>query len=265
MTGTAAVNGIEIGYDDAGRGEPVVLVHGHPFDRSLWAPQVAALTAAGHRVITADLRGYGTSTVVPGLTTFETFARDVAGLLDHLGLGAVTLGGVSMGGQIVMECHRLFPERIRALVLADTSARGETPEGRAYRNALADRMLAEGMAFYAADNLARMIAADNVTAMPAVAAHVRAMMLAAPPAGAAAARRGRAERPDYERMLTHVGVPALVVVGRDDEFTPVAEAERLHALIPDSTLAVIEGAGHLPNLEQPAAFNEALLTFLGRG
>ena len=262
--GTATVGDITINYDDTGTGRPLVLVHGHPFDRSMWRPQVEAFAGDAWRVITADLRGYGRSTVVPGVTPLGTFARDVAGLLDALGLDEVVLGGLSMGGQIVMECHRQFPARLRGLVLADTFARADDAAGRAVRRAAADRMAAEGMDWYAEENLARMMAPYNVTGMPAVAGHVRAMMTGTPPEGAAAALRGRAERPDYRPTLTTVTVPALVLVGRDDEFTPVADAEEMRDLIPHAELAVIERAGHLPNLEQPAAFNEALGAFLSR-
>lgn len=84
------------------------------------------------------------------------------------------------------------------------------------------------------------------------------------PEGAAAALRGRAERPDYRTLLTHVTVPTLVVVGADDTYTPVADAEAMHAALPDSTLRVIERAAHMPNLERPAEFNEALREFLTR-
>lgn len=260
----ATVNGIGIGYDDESSGRPVVLVHGHPFDRSMWRPQAAALRSAGHRVIVPDLRGYGRSTVVPGKTPFATFAADIAALLDHLGVERFALGGLSMGGQIVMECYRQFPGRIEALLLADTTARVDTPEGRRVRLATADRMAREGMAWYAEENLTRMIAPATVDALPEVAGHVRAMMTAAPPEGAAAALRGRAERPDYRELLTTVSVPALVVVGSDDGFTPVADAEEMAQLLPDATLEVIDGAAHLPNLERPEAFNAALTAFLQR-
>jgi 3-oxoadipate enol-lactonase len=269
---TANIQGITISYDDQGdqgdqgdrRRTPVVLIHGHPFNRSMWAPQVADLTAAGYRVVTPDLRGYGESNVVPGVTTLDVFAVDIAGLLDHLGLERVVLGGLSMGGQIVMEFYRQFPGRVAALVLADTFAAADTAEGRAARNATADRMLAEGMDGYAAEVIGKMIAPYNVTALPDVAAHVLGMMRGTAPAGAAAALRGRAQRPDYRDLLAQVSVPALVVVGTDDEYTPVGDAEYMHERIPDSTLTVIEGAAHMPNLERPAEFNAALRKFLDR-
>lgn len=253
---------ITIGYDDRGDGDPLVLVHGHPFDRSMWRPQLERFGQAGWRVVAADLRGYGQTTVVPGTTPFSTFARDVVDLLDHLELDRVVIGGLSMGGQIVMEVHRLFPERIRGLVLADTTPQAETPQGREDRNTMADRLLREGMAPYAAEVLPKMVAPYNIDALPAVADHVMAMMLATSPAGAAAALRGRAERPDYVDMLERVAVPALVVVGADDEFTPVSDARLMADRIPDATLTVVEGAAHMPNLERPAEFDAALESFL---
>jgi pimeloyl-ACP methyl ester carboxylesterase len=251
------INGITIGYDDVGVSEDVlVLVHGHPFDRSMWRPQ---LELPGWRVIAPDLRGYGETTVVPGVTPLSTFAEDIAALLDHLGVERFVLGGLSMGGQIVLECHRLFPARIRGLLLADTFAQAETPAGRQHRNELADRLLREGMTGYAEEVLTKMVAPHNLAS---AGEHAFRMMRRAPAEGAAAALRGRAERPDYTDMLSTIAVPTLVVVGSDDEFTPIADAEYLHDRIPGSTLAVIEDAGHLPNLERPDEFTKALVEFL---
>ncbi|MFI1098162.1 alpha/beta fold hydrolase [Streptomyces sp. NPDC020917] len=264
--GGVQLNGITVAYDDTGEGgrEPggtLVLVHGHPFDRSMWEPQLASF-GGRLRVIAADLRGYGQTTVVPGTTLLETFARDTAALLDHLGVRRATLCGLSMGGQIVLEFHRLFPQRVAGLVLADTFAQAETPQGRADRNARADALLREGMAGYAHEVLDSMVAPATVRELPDVAAHVLRMMLAAPPEGAAAALRGRAERPDYTAMLPRIAVPALVVVGSEDVFTPVADARFLHERIPGARLAVVDGAGHMPNLERPAEFDAALAGLL---
>lgn len=239
---------------------PLVLIHGHPFDRTMWAPQIETFSAA-RRVIAPDLRGYGASPVVPGITLLSDFARDIEALLNDLKVETCVLAGLSMGGQIVMECYDRFPDRIRGLVLADTFPAAETAQGKRARGAMADRLLREGMRGYADEVLEKMVAPY---ADAEVKAHVHRMMTATPPEGAAAALRGRAERPDYRALLTRVTVPALVVVGADDTYTPVADAEAMHAALPDSTLRVIDGAAHMPNLERPGEFNEALGALLAR-
>ncbi|MGW5651624.1 alpha/beta fold hydrolase [Streptomyces humi] len=254
-----------LAYDDkdsrSTTATPLLLIHGHPFDRTMWHPQLTAF-AAGRRVIAPDLRGYGASPVTPGSIPLSRFAADLEDLLDALGVPACVVAGLSMGGQIAMECYdRLGPARVRGLVLADTFPAPETPDGRRARNAMADRLLREGMRGYADEVLAKMVAPD---ADPAVRAHVHRMMTATDPEGAAAALRGRAERPDYRPLLTRVTVPALVVVGADDEYTPVSDAEAMHALLPDADLRVIDRSAHMPNLERPAQFNRVLGEFLAR-
>ncbi|MEU4733221.1 alpha/beta fold hydrolase [Streptomyces sp. NPDC023588] len=257
-------NGAALIFDDLGPrdGAAVILIHGHPFNRTMWAPQTAALTAAGYRVITPDLRGYGESPVLPGKALLADLADDLAALLARLGIERAIVGGVSMGGQIAMEVRLRHPGLVRALVLSDTSPVPETEDGAKLRRETAERLIAEGMGPYADEVIDKMLAPYNVAAMPEAAARVSAMMRATDPQGAAAALRGRAERPDYRPVLAAATEPCLVLVGADDVYTPVAQAQALHALMPDSVLAVIEGAGHLPGVEQPEAFNRALLGFL---
>ncbi|GGL90535.1 alpha/beta hydrolase [Streptomyces fumigatiscleroticus] len=252
-----------LAYEDKGtdtHAVPLVLVHGHPFDRTMWTPQWEAFSAS-RRVIAPDLRGYGASPLTPGITRFAQFAEDIEALLDDLKADSFVLAGLSMGGQIAMECYGRLSARVRGLVLADTFPSAETPEGRRTRNAMADRLLREGMRPYADEVLDKMVAPY---ADPEVRAHVHRMMTATRPEGAAAALRARAERPDYRDLLTRVTVPSLVVVGADDAYTPVSDAEEMHALLPDSALCVIEGSAHMPNLERPAEFNAALARFLAR-
>ncbi|WP_328341148.1 alpha/beta hydrolase [Streptomyces violaceus] len=239
---------------------PLVLVHGHPFDRTMWAPQLETFSA-DRRVIAPDLRGYGASPVAPAVTDFSGFARDIEALLDELKVESFVLAGLSMGGQIAMDCYRLFPERVSGLVLADTFPSAETTEGVRTRDAMADRLMAEGMRGYADEALERMVAPY---APDGVKAHVHRMMTATAPEGAAAALRARARRPGYDDLLARVSVPALVVVGADDTFTPVSDALAMHTALPDAALHIIDGAAHMPNLERPDVFDQALGEFLAR-
>jgi Predicted hydrolases or acyltransferases (alpha/beta hydrolase superfamily) len=262
---TASIRGITIGFAEHGSGPDVLLlVHGHPFDRSMWDPQIDAVTRAGWRVIVPDLRGYGETSVVPGTTPLDVFAADLAALLDHLQVEDVAIGGLSMGGQIVMEFVRQHPQRVRSVLLAATFPQAETDEGKRNRNAMADRLLREGMLRYADEVLPRMLAPRSIERLPDVAAHVRSMMRATDPKGAAAALRGRAERPSYEATLQGVSVPTLVVVGSEDAFTTRQDAERMRDLVTDSELLWLQGVGHMPNLEHPTAFNAALVGLLQR-
>jgi pimeloyl-ACP methyl ester carboxylesterase len=262
---TVDLDGITIAYDEAGDGpHTVLLVHGHPFDRSMWRPQLPALASAGWRVLASDLRGYGRSTVVPGETPMEVFAADLMGLLDHRGIDRAVVAGLSMGGQIAMECARRYPARVSGLVLAATFPRAETVEGRQARRAMADRLEREGLSGYADEALPLMIAPASLTSLPDVVAHVLSMMRGAPAAGAAAALRGRAVRPPYEETLRRFDGPALIVAGTDDAFTTRGDVDAMHGALAQSELVWMEGVGHMPNLERPAAFNAALLRFLQR-
>lgn len=255
------IRGIKMGYDETGAGAPLVFVHGHPFNRSMWKEQTEVFVS-NYRVIAPDLRGYGESEIFNDKTMLEEFAHDIAALLDQLKTEKIILCGLSMGGQIAFEFYRLFPNRVRALILADTFAQLDDQERKQARYDAAHRIVRDGIDNYADEILPKMIAAKTITEQPAVKAHVLSMMRGTLPQGAAAALRGRAERPDYTALLSQINVPTLIVVGSLDEFTPVADAEFMRNRIPDSKMAVIEGAGHLPNLENPAEFNRIVKEFL---
>jgi pimeloyl-ACP methyl ester carboxylesterase len=236
----------------------ILFIHGHPFDRSMWRPQVEHFTARGWQVLAPDLRGYGAAPVTEGMVTLPEFAADLVALLDREGVDRAVVCGLSMGGQIAMELVHGHPERVQGLVLADTSPAAETAEGKAGRRRIADEVTADGMAGYARDLLPGMLAASTIAERPALARYVLEMMTAAPALGAAAALRGRAERRDYGATLLTLEIPALVVVGREDTFTPVDEAEATAKMLRNGDLVVLDGAGHMPNLEVTDAFNAAL-------
>jgi len=258
---TVRVRDIEMAYDDAGRGPVVILLHGFPFNRSMWAEQQRAL-ANDYRVITPDLRGMGETAGGDGPATMEEMAHDVAALMDKLGVERAVVGGLSMGGYVTLAFYRRHRLRARALVLADTRPGADTDEARRTREEQARKILKEGTAAIADDFLKKVLTPETLAGKPEVVARVREMMLKTEARGAAQALRGMALRHDQTSFLEDVIVPALILVGGEDQLTPPKEAETMRREIRGSRMQVIEGASHLSNVERPAEFNLALKSFL---
>jgi pimeloyl-ACP methyl ester carboxylesterase len=249
-------------YDVEGSGPAVVLLHGFPFDRSMWREQTEALSD-GYRVITPDLRGFGeTGANSEQPATMREMAEDVLALMDELDIRRFALGGLSMGGYVAFAFYRQFPLRVRTLILADTRPQSDTDEARQNRERQAQQALSEGMEGIADAMLPKLLAPATLAGRKDVVERLRAMMTGIDPRGAAAALRGMMERPDQTYLLPRILAPTLIIAGSEDQITPVKDAEVMHREIRGSRLEVIEGAGHVSNLERPAEFNRALRTFL---
>jgi 3-oxoadipate enol-lactonase len=255
------VREIEMAYEEAGAGVPVVLLHGFPFNRTLWREQVEVLRDS-HRVVTPDLRGHGETTATDEPATMEEMAKDVAALLDELNVKRPVLGGLSMGGYVALAFCRLFPRRVRALVLADTRPQADTEEAKRTREETARRALAEGMEVIADAMLPKLFSHTTYMKEPQKVERVREMISTTKPEGAAAALRGMALRRDQTEFLPNILQPTLIVVGSEDQITPPTDSEVMHRRIGGSRLEVIEGAGHVSNVERPEEFNRVLLKFL---
>ena len=255
------VDDIQLAYTDTGMGQPVILLHGYPFNRTLWNEQVAALSNR-YRVITPDLRGLGESDATPGAATMNRMAQDVAALLDQLEISRAVIGGLSMGGYVALAFYKQFPSRVRALVLADTRAQADTEDGKQTRHQQAEKALAEGMAGIADSMLPKLLTPETVSKHPEVVKRVRDMMLKTKPEGAAGALLGMAERDDQTPLLSQISCPALILVGREDPITPVPDSEKMNREIAGSRLVVIENAAHVSNLERTEQFNDELVRFL---
>lgn len=271
----------ELAFDEVGVGPPLVLLHGYPFDRSMWRGQIDFLTVNGFRVLAPDLRGFGemsdklqfVANADPGdterqaeacrtITTMEDMAGDVAALMDKLAIDQAIICGLSMGGYVAFDFTHLFPERVRALVLAGTRAPADNEEEKQARFQQVKQMLTSGMDEIAKSTLPKLLAPRTFHERPEVVARVRKMILKANPQGAAAAQRGMAARRDYSDDLAGINLPTLVIVGREDSIRPVADAKFMQKGITGSRLEIIEDAAHMTNMEQPEAFNKAVLGFL---
>jgi 3-oxoadipate enol-lactonase len=258
----AMIRGRRLGYTDEGTGTPVVLLHAFPLSRAMWAPQIPAL-ARRVRVITVDLRGHGESDVSDGTVALSEFADEVIGLLDHLAVRTAVFIGLSMGGYTLFALYRGYRDRIKALVLADTRAQADTPEGRAGRFEMIRTAEAKGSGAIAEIMLPRLLSPDSLSNNAPLVERVRSIITATPVRTIIADLRAMAERPDSVALLPGISCPTLVLVGELDQGTPPADARLMAERIPGARLVIIPNAAHLSNLEEPEAFNQALLSFVG--
>jgi pimeloyl-ACP methyl ester carboxylesterase len=255
------IDDVQLAYDSTGQGSPIIFVHGYPFNRSLWSDQVDALSDR-YRVITVDLRGFGESSSSDSPATMSRMAQDISRLLDKLEISQATFAGLSMGGYVLLAFYKQFANRVSALVLADTRASADNEEGKKVRAQQAETILAEGMAGTADAMLQKLLTPETVAKRAEIVKRVRDMMVKTKPEGAAAALMGMAGRDDQTDLLSQIHCPTLILVGRTDPITPVADSELMHHKIKNSKLIVIENAAHVSNIEQVDIFNSELKKFL---
>jgi YbgC/YbaW family acyl-CoA thioester hydrolase len=255
------VNGVSLAVEVRGEGPAILFIHGYPMDRSIWAQAMAALD--GFRRIAPDLRGMGQSDAPDLGYSVETYARDLVALLDALGVDEVVLCGLSMGGYIAFEFLRRWRSRVRAVVLMDTRAEADTPEGKRARDLAAATAREGGAAAIAEQMIPKLMGPTTRGRAPETVAQVRAMIEGAPVSGIVGALGALRDRPDSTDDLPGLaGLPVLIIVGEEDEVTPPSRARAMAEAIPGARVVVIPGAGHVPPLERPAATTQALLEFL---
>jgi pimeloyl-ACP methyl ester carboxylesterase len=254
------VEDARIAYDDIGQGAPVVFLHAFPLDRTMWAPQTSAL-AGEWRCITIDTRGFGNS-LGAGPFGVDRYADDVLAVLDAAGVERATILGLSMGGYVALALWRRAPERVRALVLADTRPGADVPDTRERRRELIALAREKGVAAVVDRQLVGLLGKTTRDRHAEIESAVRAIGTRASAEGIVGALEALLARPDSTATLPTISVPTLVIVGDEDVLTPPKEARSMHGAIRRSRLEVITQAGHLSNMERPAAFNVVLSEFL---
>ena len=250
-TSKGAVGVVESGGGDS---TPIIFLHGVGSDKSVWASQLAHF-GQQRRAVAFDYPGYGESDPSPDATG-DDFAAVILAAMDALDIDSAHVCGLSLGGVIAIALHAADPSRCASLILADSFA--VHPDGQAIfdRSDAASRTV--GMRGLAE---ARAGALLGTAATPAMHAEVIDTMSRIDPAAYVIGARAVWLADQIDRASA-IRVPTLVLVGDEDSITPPALSEQLVSLIPGATIAVIAGAGHLANLEQPTAFNSAVDTFL---
>ena len=237
----------------------VLLIHAFPLDARMWEPQLAAI-GDGVPVVAPHLPGFGGTPGAGEVMSMASAAGRCIEALDAAGIDRAVVCGLSMGGYVAFELWRRARERFAGLILANTRAGADGEEAAAGRRALAVRLLAEGNGFLAESPppLLSEHASDELRR------RVRELIAGQPAPSIAAAALGMAERPDSTPDLATIDVPTLVVTADGDSLIPPAATSPMADEIPGAELAVIDGAGHLSNLEAAGAFDELLAHHLDR-
>jgi len=239
--------------------EVILLVHGHPFNHSMWKYQYETLKE--FRLILPDLIGYGKSDFDFDRVFIEEQALDLALLLDQLGIEKVHLIGLSMGGQIIVEFCRLFPERAKSLIICASTPKAENPDSYSKRLKLAREISNVGMLKHTKNTISNYINTGNYGQESEVYGHLFKMMSTTPTIGAVASHKGRAERRDNADYLAKINIPAMVVAAEKDFFFEISDVKSVADSIPVASFRLIVDSGHLPNMEKPEEFNRLLEDF----
>ena len=260
----AKVNGIQINYRiDGPEGAPwVTMSNSLATTHRMWDALLEAFTKLD-RVLRYDKRGHGETDVAPGPYSFELLADDVLALLDALQITRTHFVGLSMGGMTGMTMALRKPSVLQTLVLCDTTSKDPLGDPALWQQRI-DAVNAGGsMEPLVESTVARFLTPDTVKNRPAVADAVRAMVRTTPIGGYVACCQAISKLNLTDR-LHEISIPTMVVVGADDPATTVEMSRTIHQRIAGSELVILKDAAHLSNLEQPDAFNEAVLGFLKR-
>lgn len=255
------IAGKTLAWTEAGEGLPLVLVHGLPFHRGMWAPQMPVL-GRKCRVFAPDLPGFGESDLSSSAPSLDAWADDLALLVEHWGSGPVVLAGHSMGGYLALAFARRHPGLLKGLVMVASRAIADAADVAANRRSVAARLRTESPEFVAQAMSGRMVDASNPS--PTLVQSARNLMDPLRADGIAWAQIAIAERIDSTNHLKEIRVPALVVAGERDAVVPLEESGVMAANFPDGRFEVVENSGHLPSFEQPREFNAILEKWLKR-
>jgi len=266
MTFTAKniqANGIRVSYLEEGlpNGNPLIFIHGFPFNKEMWEKQLSALSET-HRCIAYDVRGHGDSERGAAQFSIPQFADDLFFFMDALKIEKALIVGLSMGGYIALHAIQSQPGRIAGLILCDTQCGADSDEARAKRKKTIAFIQKNGLSVYAEESLKNLFAPASFTTKKDEVTFIQNTILKTPAENICLTLQALADRNETCTSLTQIKVPVCILVGKEDKITSPELAGKMQALIKDSTLHIIDGAGHLSNLENPEQFNTHVKTFL---
>lgn len=249
-----------LSYTSVGQGQTIVLIHAFPTDKQLWEEQQNGLKDK-FRIIALDVQGFGNSPAANGQAINMTkYAEDIKELIDSLELSKVIIGGESMGGYIALSFYEQYPEYVSGLILSGTQSIADTNEIKERRERVAQKLLNDGTAQFIDEFLPKLFS-KNVSSQTLEMA--RNMLERQTAEGMASALRGMALRKDMSNVLQNSKLPILIISGSEDAIISQEQSAAMNRLAENSTLVILQNAGHLSNLEQPREWNKAVLDKFG--
>lgn len=258
------INGLTISYDDLGIGSiPVIFIHGFPFNKISWYPQMEFLKTS-HRVIAYDIRGFGKSTAGDESYSIGLFADDLRSFMDALEIDKAVICGLSMGGYILLNAVNRFPGKFEAVVFCDTQCIADSPEAKEKRYKNIALIECGGIVEFTEAFVKNIFCRETFESNKKMVEMVKSIILSTSPKVITATFQALAQRYESCSTLKAIDIPALILCGREDIITPPGQAEFMFENIAKSTMKIINRSGHLSNLEQPVEFNKHLLNFINQ-
>lgn len=256
------VNNFDLSYDDVGDGSiPIIFLHGYPFDKTMWKGQLQFLESS-YRAIACDIRGFGKSTDEESSFSIDLFGNDLLQFMDKLNIDKAIICGLSMGGYLALNVMKRFPSHFEALILCDTQCIADTFEGKEKRYKVIKEIKTDGVANFNEGFIKNVFHKDSLTNKTELVEQIRSVVYSNSQHSITQGLMALAERSESCSVLESINIPTLIICGREDQVTPLAQSEYMNEHIKGSILHVIDNAGHVSNLEQPEEFNKYLGDFL---
>lgn len=239
----------------------IIFLHGFPFNKNSWKAQVDVINP-NVTAIALDIRGHGLSTSGHGFFSIDVFSKDLNHFIQKLELNNVVLCGVSMGGYIALRYYELFPEKIIGLILSDTHHLADDNKGKQKRFDSIEAILTHGKRAFAFGFIENLLSTRTISKNNKVVELIKSSIRRNSIDAICATQLALASRTDSTHLLSRIKIPTLLIRGEEDKITSNEVMQELHNGISGSKFVEIQNAGHLPNLENPIAFNQEMNDFL---
>ncbi|TAH44321.1 MAG: alpha/beta hydrolase [Bacteroidetes bacterium] len=257
-----SINGIQLCYDDYGSSETaVIFIHGFPFNKSTWDAQTSFLSQT-YRVLAYDIRGFGKSDPGEEKFSINLFADDLIAFMDELGIEKAIICGLSMGGYILLNALKRYPERFNAAILCDTQCVADTNEGKEKRLKTIAQIEDGGVKEFTEGFLKAIFHEESINTKSALVNRIRNTILSAKTSSLTQTLLALAERSETCSSLEQIQIPTLILCGEQDVVTKPEQSEYLNKKIKNSIFQLIPRAGHMSNLEQADVFTRHILLFI---